>query len=115
MTIDTQHGEKEIKKKSGKHVCTFRQGAIAANVFRRTAQGGFEYLDFSLSRAWKVPTGKEGYSHNFFESNEEALFDVIQQACRFIREEQDERRGVPRTNAMVEIPPAVDNAWVDPA
>lgn len=70
------------------YVKTFRRGAIAANVFRRTAPGGFEYLDFSLSRAWKTPAGKEGYSQSFFPHNDEALLAVIAEACDWIRETQ---------------------------
>jgi hypothetical protein len=93
----------ETKKKPDKnnYVRTFREGAVAASVFRRVAPGGFEYLDFNLSRAWKNGSSKEGYSQNFFPKNCEALHEVIDRACEFIEAESlavtaasGERRGV---------------------
>lgn len=79
------NGDKS-KKKTSKYVKTFRNGAVAANVFARQAPGGFDYLDFGLSRAWKTPNGKEGYSQNFFAKNQEALHEVIDQACYLIQQ-----------------------------
>ena len=79
------NGDKS-KKKTNKYVKTFRNGAVAANVFSRQAPGGFEYLDFGLSRAWKTTNGKEGYSQSFFAKNQEALHEVIDQACHFIQQ-----------------------------
>ena len=78
--------KKKITERQQKYVRTFRDGAVAANVFERTAPGGFEYLDFSVSRAWKTAGGKEGYSSNFFEKNRSALHNVIDEACDFIAE-----------------------------
>ncbi|MDA8562864.1 hypothetical protein N9L06_00265 [Mariniblastus sp.] len=80
--------EKTTKKKSTqKPIKTFRVGAIAANVWQRQTPTGFEYLDFSLSRSWKLKSGeKEGYSTSFFHNNEEALIEVIEQATAFIVE-----------------------------
>jgi hypothetical protein len=78
---------KKKTKKSGGYVKTFRLGAVAANIFHRRAPGGFEYLDFGLSRAWKTSGGKEGYSQNFFSGNSDALHAVIDQACHFIRQQ----------------------------
>jgi len=50
------------KKSPIKPFKTFRQGAVAASVWRRQAPSGFEYFDFSVSRSWKATTtGKEGY------------------------------------------------------
>lgn len=73
-------------------VKVIRVGAVAASIWRRQTPTGYEYLDFSLSRSWKLKSGeREGYSQNFFESNEEAIFDVVEQAARFIREESPER------------------------
>jgi hypothetical protein len=86
-TMTESNGSAKKKSKTNNnYVRTFRDGAVAANVFRRTAPGGFEYLDFSITRAWKVPSGKEGYSTNFFEKNREALHTVVDQACEFIAE-----------------------------
>jgi hypothetical protein len=63
-----------------------RNGAIAASVWKRQTSSGFEYLDFSLSRSWKLKNGqREGYSQNFFESNADAIKDVIERTCQFIR------------------------------
>lgn len=80
--------EKTTKKKATqKPLKTFRVGAIAANVWQRQTPTGFEYLDFSLSRSWKLKSGeKEGYSTSFFHNNEEALIEVIEQATAFIVE-----------------------------
>jgi hypothetical protein len=67
-------------------VKTIRRGAVAASIWKRQTATGFEYLDFSLSRSWKLKSGeKEGYSQNFFVANEEALSEVVSEACRFIR------------------------------
>lgn len=80
--------EKSTKKKSTqKPIKTFRVGAIAANVWQRQTPTGFEYLDYSLSRSWKLKSGeKEGYSTSFFHNNEEALIEVIEKATAFIVE-----------------------------
>ena len=70
-----------------KPIKMFRVGAIAASVWKRQTSTGFEYLDFSLSRSWKLKSGeKEGYSTSFFHNNEDALVDVIKQAAAFILE-----------------------------
>ena len=75
------------KRETQKPLKTFRVGAIAASVWQRQTPTGFEYLDFSLSRSWKLKSGeKEGYSTSFFHNNEEALVDVIKQASAFILE-----------------------------
>ncbi len=72
------HTQKPIK--------VFRSGAIAASVWKRQTSTGFEYLDFSLSRSWKLKSGeKEGYSTSFFHKNEAAISEVVQQASEFIR------------------------------
>lgn len=81
--------EKSTKRKSNaqKPIKTFRVGAIAANVWKRQTPTGFEYLDFSLSRSWKLKSGeKEGYSTSFFHNNKEALIEVVEQATAFIVE-----------------------------
>ena len=70
-----------------KPIKMFRVGAIAASVWKRQTSTGFEYLDFSLSRSWKLKSGeKEGYSTSFFHNNEDALVEVIEQAAAFILE-----------------------------
>ena len=75
------------KRETQKPLKTFRVGAIAASVWQRQTPTGFEYLDFSLSRSWKLKSGeKEGYSTSFFHNNEHALVDVIEQAAAFILE-----------------------------
>ena len=81
--------EKSSKKKTEtqKPIKTFRVGAIAANVWKRQTPTGFEYLDFSLSRSWKLKSGeKEGYSTSFFHNNKDALIEVVEQASEFILE-----------------------------
>lgn len=69
---------------SSTYVKTFRRGAIAANVFRRTTSGGTEYMNFSVSRAWKTKAGNEGYSQNLFANNRDAVIEVVNEACDFI-------------------------------
>jgi hypothetical protein len=83
MTESNSSGKEETEKPQT-YVRTCREGAVAANIFRRTAASGLEYLDFSLSRAWKTPNGEEGYSQNFFSKNREAIHVVVDQACEFI-------------------------------
>jgi hypothetical protein len=70
-------------------VKTIRRGAVAASIWKRQTPTGFEYLDFSLSRSWKLKSGeRDGYSQNFFVANEAALGEVVTEACRFIRTQQ---------------------------
>ena len=77
------------KKAAMKPVKTVRQGAIAANIWKRQAPSGFEYYDFSLSRSWKAKSsGKEGYSPNFFVENEEAISAVVRDAASWIASQQ---------------------------
>ena len=81
--------EKATKKKGNgqRPIKTFRVGAIAANVWKRQTPTGFEYLDFSLSRSWKLRSGeKEGYSTSFFHNNKDALIEVVELATAFIVE-----------------------------
>ena len=77
---------KHRKGNSQQPVKVFRNGAIAASIWKRQTSTGFEYLDYSLSRSWKLKSGeKEGYSSNFFHNNEDAIVDVVEQASEFIR------------------------------
>ena len=83
--------DSKTKKPNSKQqpVKTIRKGAIAASIWKRQTSTGFEYLEFSLSRSWKLKSGeREGYSQNFFETSEEALHEVIAEACDFIREQE---------------------------
>ena len=76
---------------SNQQPVTIREGAVAASIWRRQSSAGIEYLEFSLSRSWKSKSGdKEGYSHNFFAANEEAIVKVIKKACTHIRSQQTE-------------------------
>ena len=73
------------KKNDNKPVKTIRQGAIGASIWKRQTPTGMEYYDFSISRSWKAKTsGKEGYSPNFFSSNETELTQVIKDASTWI-------------------------------
>jgi len=89
MTTEPKKHEAKKSKPDANNaqpVRVFRCGAIAASVWRRQTATGFHYLEYSLSRSWKTKSGdKEGYSQNFFESNEEALTEVIRDASEFIR------------------------------
>ena len=80
---------REKSEKNQQPVTTFRAGAIAASIWRRQTSTGFEYLDFSLSRSWKLKSGeKVGYSQNFVAGNEDALSEVIASACEYIQQNQ---------------------------
>lgn len=71
-------------------VKTFRQGGVAASIWRRERPDGSEYFDFSMSRSWRSHDGKQfGYSSNFFASNEAELTTVIEDACQWIADRQD--------------------------
>ena len=66
-----------------------RHGAVAASIWKRQSPSGFEYYDFSLSRSWKAKTsGREGYSPNFFITNEEDLTAVVKEASSWIAVQQ---------------------------
>lgn len=83
-------------------VKVIRIGAIAASIWKRQSSTGFEYLDYSISRSWKLKSGeREGYSQNFFEGNEEALMEVINLASRFIRSEQEDEMATPSHTNVV--------------
>lgn len=83
MSTKLKHQETQKKQRP---VETFRDGAVAAHVWKRQTPTGFEYLEFSLSRSWKLKSGeKEGYSNHFFEQNQAALVTVIAQAANYIR------------------------------
>lgn len=94
MSNTDQEQDRQEPKKNPRNqspVKVIRCGAIAASIWKRQTSTGFEYLDYSLSRSWKLKSGeREGYSQNFFEGNEEALFEVISLASRFIRAEQSD-------------------------
>ena len=77
------------EKPQTKPEITIRRGAVAASIWKRQAPSGFEYFDFSLSRAWKAKSsGRDGYSPNFFYDNGEQLGEVIKEASIWIAERQ---------------------------
>ena len=81
--------EKAKKRDAAKPLKVIREGAIAASIWCRQAPSGYEYFDFSISRSWKTQTsGKEGYSSNFFASNESQLTGVIAKAAAWIARQQ---------------------------
>ncbi|MDZ4852072.1 MAG: hypothetical protein SGI77_22520 [Pirellulaceae bacterium] len=80
----------EMKKTTTtKPIKMVRHGAVAASIWKRQSPSGFEYYDFSLSRSWKAKSsGKEGYSPNFFITNEEDLSAVVKEAATWIAVQQ---------------------------
>ena len=81
--------ETKEKKAGEKPVKVVRLGAVAASIWERQAPNGLKYFDFSVSRSWKAKTsGKEGYSPNFFATNEANLTQVIQGAATWIASQQ---------------------------
>ncbi len=70
-------------------VMVIRHGAIAASIWHRRAETGYEYLDYSLSRSWKSQnTGLEGYSGNFFARNTDDICDAAREASDWIAKHQ---------------------------
>ena len=91
MTTDITEKPTTTADSNQQPVTTIREGAVAASIWCRQSSAGMEYLDFSLSRSWKSKSGdKEGYSQNFFETNEKAIVQVVIKACGFIRSRQSE-------------------------
>lgn len=81
--------EGATKKENKRPDKTLRRGAIAASIWKRQSPNGLEYFDFSLSRSWKAKSsGKEGYSPNFFATNERELLEVVQEATAWIASQQ---------------------------
>ena len=76
--------ETATKKPTTKPIKTVRRRAVAASIWKRQAQNGLEYFDFSLSRSWKATT----YSPNFFVANEDALSAVVRDATSWIASQQ---------------------------
>ena len=88
MTNEQKTEPKKAKNQSNEAselAHTVRDGAIAANIWKRQSQTGFPYFEFSLSRSYKsVSSGKAGYRSNFFSRNEAQLLKVVAEACRWI-------------------------------
>ena len=82
---------KEQDNETAEPVIVVRKGAIAASIWKRQSPSGYAYHDFSLSRSWKsMSTEKQGYSRNFFETNDADLVEVIQKASAWITENRIE-------------------------
>ena len=82
---------KEQDNETAKPVIVIRKGAIAASIWKRQSPSGYAYHDFSLSRSWKsMSTEKQGYSRNFFETNDADLVEVVQKASAWITENRIE-------------------------
>ena len=79
---------------SSNYVKTIRDGAVAANIFRSNTPDGHCYLYFEISRAWKSQSSnREGYSKKFYERNQQALVNVVNQACQWIKEHPEAADG----------------------
>ncbi len=101
-TTPQNNSKKPASTRNQSPVKVIRVGAIAASIWKRQTTTGFEYLDFSVSRSWKLKNGeREGYSQNFFDNNEEALFEVINLASRYIREQQAEESETPFNDNLI--------------
>lgn len=103
-TKENHQKARELKEKSdGKPpVHVVRRGAIAASIWKRQANSGYPYYDFSLSRSWKnMSTSKTGYSKNFFADHAKELVEVIQETATWIeaRKSEDQAAFAPGTLA----------------
>ncbi len=91
---------KEQDNETAEPVIVIRKGAIAASIWKRQSPSGYAYHDFSLSRSWKsMSTEKQGYSRNFFETNDADLVEVIQKASAGITENRIEESSVEKVEA----------------
>ena len=78
---------KKKAKPTSNYIKTFREGAIAANVFRKVTPDGHAYLTFELSRSWQSPNGaRQGYASWFYPHNAEAIANVSHDAAKWILE-----------------------------
>jgi len=92
--------EKEASKKAkasederSEPVHIIREGAIAASIWKRQSPSGYAYHDFTLSRSWKsVSTQRTGYSKSFFETNRQALIDVVTKTSLWIEARNEEQQ-----------------------
>lgn len=70
-----------------------RRGAIAASIWKRQANSGYAYYDFSLSRSWKsMSSNKTGYSKNFFADHAKELAEVIAETAAWIEARKSENQ-----------------------
>ena len=78
---------------SSKPVQTFRleegDRSIGVSVWERRGEERTFY-EFTVSRAWKRADGEEGYARSFSERNEEAIVSLVQDACYWIRSQQQD-------------------------
>jgi hypothetical protein len=84
---ETKQPRKKTESAADKNqpVKVIRHGAIAASIWQRQAQSGYEYYDFTISRSWASVSGdKKGYSQNFFEANREAIVSCVEEASAWI-------------------------------
>lgn len=92
MTTEQKQEPKKAKpagKETSELAHTIRDGAIAANIWRRQSQTGFPYYEFS--RSYKsVSSGKTGYRTNYFSKNKEQLVKVVELASMWIAENEGE-------------------------
>ena len=102
MTTNTTEKSTATTDSNQERLTTIRERAVAASIWSRKSSTGHNYLAFSLSRSWKSKSGdKEGYSQNFFETNEESLVQVVTKACQFIRSRQAEFSVTDPNNAPI--------------
>lgn len=88
MTIEQKADAKRTTQtskvaKGPEHV--FREGSVAAMIWKRESATGFPYYEYSITRSWKSQaSGKTGYSQNYFAKNESQLLKVIGLASGWI-------------------------------
>ncbi len=98
--LTSKSKNKEQENETVEPVIVMRNGAIAASIWKRQSPSGYAYYDFSLSRSWKsMSTEKQGYSRNFFESNDGDLIEVIKKASNWIAENRTEESVIEKVAA----------------
>lgn len=90
MTTDNKN-ESRKKKSDAREVKpahVIREGGVAAMIWPRQSATGFPYYEYSISRSWKLHSGRSGYSQNFFAKNHSQLVKVIELASQWIAENE---------------------------
>lgn len=90
MTSEQRHEPKKKKPdaREAKPAHVIREGGVAAMIWPRQSATGFPYYEFSISRSWKLHSGRSGYSQNFFAKNNTQLVKVIELASQWIAENE---------------------------
>ena len=76
---------KPANKQQPEHTLQVRD--VTATIHLQQSHCGHQYYAYTLSRTWtSLGTGKQARGGTFFESNQQALVEVIAQASEWVRQ-----------------------------